>query len=131
MNFLRLLPVFLSALLLAAHFFRSGLMPVVVLALVFPALLIFKRAWAARLVQAILALGAIEWLRTLVLLVAQRQAVGQNWTRLAIILGVVALFTGGSAFVFSFTSLRKRYRLGGSFDEGVEYLRHAKNSTVL
>ena len=112
MNFLRLLPVFVSALLLAAHFFRNGLMPVVVLALAFPVFLMFKRAWAARLVQVVLVIGAIEWLRTLVILVAQRQASGQNWTRLAIILTVVAIFTGGSAFVFFSRSLRTRYNLG-------------------
>ena len=117
MNFLLLLPVFVSALLLAAHFFRNGMIPGVILALSFPAFLILKRAWAARLVQIILVLSAIEWLRTLVLLVAQRQVAGQNWTRLAIILSLVALFTGGSAFLFCFSSLRKRYTLGRSLKE--------------
>jgi len=116
MNILRLLPVFLSALLLGAHFLRTELILPVVLALLFPALLFFRRAWAARLVQFILVLGALEWVRTLIILAAQRRAYGLPWTRLAIIIGLVAVFTGSSALLFSYCrSLRKRYRLDNSF----------------
>ena len=112
MNFLRLLPVFLSALLLGAHFLRVELIPLVVPALLFPVLLLFRRAWTARLVQIILVLGALEWIRTLIFLVAERRAYGLPWIRLVIIIGLVAVFTGSSALLFSYCrSLRKRYKL--------------------
>lgn len=116
MDIIRLIPVFLSATLLSAHFLRTGPIPIAVVALLFPAILFFKRAWSARLVQLILVLSAVEWVRTLLHFVAERRVFGQPWIRLAIILGLVAVFTGGSALVFSFSrSLRKRYGLDSSY----------------
>lgn len=88
----------LSGLLLAAHFLRAGLYPLVALALVFPFLLFARRPWATRLVRALLVLSAVEWLRTLFLIAHQRWAEGQSWVRMATILGAVAFFTLGSAF---------------------------------
>jgi len=118
MNFLRLLPVFLSALLLCAHFLRLELIPVAVLALLFPTLLLFRRSWAIRIVQIFLVLGALEWIRILLIYVAERREIGQPWIRLAFILGFIAIFTGGSALLFYFIgSLRKRYGLDNSLTE--------------
>ena len=117
MNVIRLLPVILSFLLLAAHFLRSGLIPFVALALLLTALLLVRRVWVARLVQMALVLGALEWLRTLLYLVALRQEAGQPWARLAIIIGIVAAFTGSSAFIFFCNSLKVRYRLANSSTE--------------
>jgi len=112
MTFVRLLPVILSSLLLGAHFFRAGLTFLAVLILLFPVLLLVKRAWVARLAQLVLALGGIEWIRTLLVFVAARREIDQPWTRLAVILGIVALFTTGSGLLFSLSgALRKRYGL--------------------
>ena len=62
--------------------------------------------------QVVLALGGIEWVRTLLVFVADRRELGQPWTRLAVILGAVALFTIGSGLLFSLSgALRKRYGL--------------------
>ena len=56
----------------------------------------------------------VEWLRTLFVLVAERQALGESWDRLAMILGLVAVITGGSALFFSYSSsVRQRYGLEG------------------
>ena len=112
MNALKLVPVILSALLLAAHFLRAELFPLVALSLAFPILLLSKRPWSVRLVQIILVLGALEWIRTLLILVDERRTAGQPSTRLAIILGLVAVFTACSVLVFCWASLKKRYRLG-------------------
>jgi hypothetical protein len=88
------------------------MVPLALVVLLFPALLLVKRPWAARLTQVVLTLGAIEWVRTLLVLAAQRQAAGHSWVRLAVILGAVALVTLGSAFLISLSSpLRARYRL--------------------
>ena len=111
MNIVRLLPVFLSAFLLAAHFFRAGAYPLVAVSLAFPLVLLAPRRWAARLVQIVLALGVLEWVRTALLLIMARQAEGVPWTRMAIILGFVAAVTAASALVFRFESLKKRYQL--------------------
>jgi hypothetical protein len=119
MAILYLLPVILSAVLLGAHFLRAGMTLLVVVSLAFPFLLIIRRTWAVRLVQIILVSGAFEWVRTLTVLVAERRAIGQPWIRLAVILGVVAAFTGSSALLFFWSStLRRRYGLSGAPTEG-------------
>lgn len=96
-SFWRALPVVLSALLLAAHFYRSRSLALVALSLAMPLLLLVRERWSARLVQAGLVLGALEWLRTLAFFAGQRMEVGRPWARLAVILGVVAAATALSA----------------------------------
>jgi len=86
-------------------------MILVMIAALLPSLLFYRKAWVARLMQAVLVLGMIEWVRTLFILVDMRRALGQPWTRLAIIIGTVALFSGCSALLFQSKRLRKRYKL--------------------
>lgn len=128
MNFLRLLPVLLSFLLLAAHFLRAGLTPVVIMLLLCSALLLFRRPWVARLSQIILLLGSVEWIRTLVFLVNERRSVDQPWARLCGILGFVAVFTAASALVFTCKSLKRRYNLAISQVEETDNHRNNKAS---
>ena len=110
MNFLRLLPVIVSFVLLAAHFYRAELTPLVAACAFLPLLLFLRKPWVPRLFQGLLVVGALEWLRTLYVLAAMRMGFDQPWGRLALILGVVALFTALSGLVFNGRSLRTRYR---------------------
>ncbi|MCP3889857.1 MAG: hypothetical protein GY702_13430 [Desulfobulbaceae bacterium] len=114
MNLIRLLPVFFSFLLIAAHFQRAGFSSLAIICLLSPCLLYFTRPWAVRVVQLLLVLSAIEWLRTVVYLVQLRQEAGMPFTRLAIIIGGVALCTLASAFIFRLPSIKKRYSCGTS-----------------
>jgi hypothetical protein len=111
MSLLRLLPVILSFGLLAAHFSRANLFPLVLVSLAIPFLLLIKRAWVARAIQILLLLGAAEWIRAMLGYIAIRKEIGEDWTRLAIILVTVALLTACSGLVFRGTSLRRRYQL--------------------
>lgn len=110
MNILRLLPVVLSFLLLGAHFYRAGLVPLTVLCVAVLFLLFLRKRWIPRLFQILLLLGAFEWLRTLYMFAAMRIAWDQPWGRLALILGGVALFTALSALVFRNRKLRRYYQ---------------------
>ncbi len=112
MTYLRLLPPAIALLLLAAHFWRAQWWPLAVVCVALVGVLALRRPWAARLVQAALMLGSIEWLRTLASLVAARIALDQPYARMSLILGVVAIATFGSALVFRAHSLRQRYNLG-------------------
>jgi len=109
MNALRLVPVILSFLLLGAHFYRSGLAIGAGICLVMPVLLLVRDSWVPRLMQLLLLLGALEWLRTLFVIANMRIAYEQPWIRMAVILGAVALFTALSGLVFRSKALRKRY----------------------
>ena len=111
MSFLRLLPVILSLLLLGAHFSRQNLEPLILLPVVLLGLLFVRQPWVANLTRVVLALASLEWLRTAVVLILQRQSLEMPWGRLAVILGAVSLFTLASALVFRSAALRDRYRL--------------------
>ena len=110
MNFIKLLPVTLSFLLLAAHFYRAGQIIFVLVSLCLIVLMALRQYWVPRVTQVALLLGAAEWLHTLFKFVQVRMAYELPWTRLALILGGVALFTLMSALVFQSQALRLRYR---------------------
>jgi hypothetical protein len=74
-------------------------------------LLFVRQPWVARLLQVALVLGALEWIRTLYELVQLRVALGQPFTRMVIILGVVALVTACSALLFQWPVMKRIYRL--------------------
>lgn len=110
-SFLLLIPVVLSILAIGAHFLRAE--SHIALLLCFNVLfcLFFRHPLVARGTQLALFLAGIEWIRTLVNLVADRSAHGEDWTRVALILGAVCLFTLGSACLFQTKNLRERYGL--------------------
>ena len=98
MRHLLLIPVVLSALTLGAHLLRGGQPLLALAAAALPLLLVPRHGLALRLLQGLLLLGALEWVRTLAGIVDQRRAFGQPWHRLVLILGSVALVTALSAF---------------------------------
>jgi hypothetical protein len=107
------IPVVLSLVILGAHFMRYGNSIGVIGALLLIALLIVRQPWVARLMQVVLTLGALEWVRTLYELAQVRAALGQPFTRMMIILGIVAAVTFCSALLFQSPALKKVYRLDG------------------
>ncbi|WP_428938340.1 hypothetical protein [Fontivita pretiosa] len=109
MSFVYLVPVLLSFLLLAAHFLHAGNLPLVAVALLLPLLLLIRRGWVVRVVQTALLVGALEWLRTIVMLIDFYEQAGRPWTRMSIILGSVLLFTLAASTVFFTPHLRRRY----------------------
>jgi len=107
---LRVLPVILSFLLLAAHFSRGDLFVFSIVALLIPFLLFIKKIWVARTIQLLLLAGAVEWIRAMFVYIGIRKSIGDDWTVLAIILSVVAVVTLASGLVFQSKSLKKIYK---------------------
>lgn len=99
MQAVRLVPVLLSFVVLAAHFSRAGEAALAGVVLASPLLLVLRRRWVTRALQLVLALGALEWVRTTVRLVDLRRAHGLPYLRLAAILGAVAAVTLLSALL--------------------------------
>jgi hypothetical protein len=112
MNALRLLPVLLALAVLAAHFYRGQWWVAFGAVVALAPLLLVRAPWAARVLQAALLAGAVEWLRTAAALVAVRQSLGQPYTRLALILGAVALATASCALLFQWRPVRERFGIG-------------------
>ncbi len=78
------------------------------LLLVIP-LLAIRKKWVVLLFRILLFLGAVEWVRTIWTLVAIRMEFEKPYLRMAVILGVVVLFSFFSAFVFNSKRLRNRF----------------------
>ena len=107
----QLIPMIISALLIAAHFLRVNNLILVIVSLLLPLGLLVRHPLPARIVQGALVLATIEWLRTIFVFVSLRSKIGLPWTRLTIILGAVACFTFASALVFFSKALKERYGL--------------------
>lgn len=116
MTFLLLLPVVLSALVLAAHFLRTSNVLAVLAVLALLPLLAVRRRWVVTVARVILLLGALVWLWTLSRFTLERVAVGQPFLRMVAILGGVAAFTALSPLVFRTGRLKARY--GGTASVG-------------
>lgn len=107
----RLAPAALSALLLAAHFLRSG-EPGALAACLGAGLLLRSRRRAVLVAApALLLAGAFVWAGAALDLVELRRAMGLPWQRLALILGGVAALTAASALPFLRRGLGERNRV--------------------
>ncbi len=93
MKVLRILPLILSTLLIGAHFLRSGNVIVMLLCVAAPLLLLLRNRVVTSGIQVLLAVAAVEWLRTAMMIAQERAATGAPVTRMFVILGSVALFT--------------------------------------
>lgn len=110
MPLLALLSLIAAALLLlAAHLVHAGSLPLAALAIVSIALLAVPRRWAARVLQTVLGVAAIEWVLTAAALAQMRAAHDQPYVRLLVILSCVAVLTVVAALAFEHPRLRRRY----------------------
>ena len=106
------IPVVLSLLVLGAHFLRYGSSIGVLAALLLIVLLFLRQPWVARVMQVVLVLGALEWLRTAYEIGHMRALQGQPYGRMLVILGIVAAVTLCSALLFQSKTLKKMYGVG-------------------
>jgi len=111
MKTLFLTPIVLSIAVLGAHFMRYGNAIGVAASLLLIGLIFLRRAWVARLIQAALLLGALEWMHTLYELMQIRTAYGAPTARMSVIIGVVIVITLGSALLFQTKTLQRMYGL--------------------
>ena len=95
----RVLLALFCAILLAAHFFRAGRLPLALVSVAVGMLPFARAGWATRAAQAGLLLGAMEWARTGAALVEARRGMNLPFVRLAAILGAVTLLTAVSALL--------------------------------
>ncbi|MBI3129983.1 MAG: hypothetical protein HYZ13_01360 [Acidobacteria bacterium] len=96
---LRALPAIFALLLISAHLMREGQSILILPCLALGGLAFLRRAWTVRTLQTALALAALEWIRTLLLIREARLEAGLPWLRMSLILGGVAAFTLWAAWL--------------------------------
>lgn len=99
---------------------RDGSEIGVVVAIVLIGILFVRRGWAARVVQAALMLGALEWVLTLYELAWTYTARGDPPARMYFIIGSVTAVTLVSALLFQTKTLKETYNLGSGDRAGEE-----------
>ena len=109
--FIKILPIILCSLIMAAHLGRANMFVLQIVSLLIPFLLFWKNKISARAIQVFLILYGFEWIRTIFHYTRIRTANGEDWLRLAIIIGLVALLNFATALVFRSKSMEERYGL--------------------
>ena len=107
--FVRIVPLVIACLLLAAHFLRQGSLPLVGVCLLAPFLLFVKKHWALSALQIFMYGSAAIWLYTTIALVQYRMAVGAPWIRMSLILLGVTAFNLLAARLLTSPVLKNRY----------------------
>ncbi len=111
---IRVIPLILASLLLAAHFLRDGNLVLTLTCGLLPLLLLIKKRWSWLAVQIFAYAGGAVWLYTTVALVQQRMVWGMSWARLVMILGGVALFTIWAGYLLNAAPVREKYHPEGN-----------------
>ena len=110
-NIMKILPIVLCSLLMAAHLGRANMFILQYISLLIPFLLFWKNKISARAIQLFLILYGFEWIRMIFYYARIREPKGEDWLRLAIILGVVAILNFATVLAFRTKSMKERYGL--------------------
>ncbi len=103
------IPIILSCFILGAHFMRGGNHGLMLVFALLPLLMLSRRRWVGIVMPLVLATGALIWLDTIAQIASLRARMGQDWVRMAVILGAVTAITAGSALLFLTKRLKNRY----------------------
>lgn len=109
MIILRLLPIILADILLAAHFLRfNGIIPASLILLLLLTLFI-RRWWIVRLWQVFLFAATLIWIEASFNLIGARMAMGAPAIRLIIIMAGVVLFNVFALFWLENKKIKTHY----------------------
>ncbi|MBM4325799.1 MAG: hypothetical protein FJ118_01435 [Deltaproteobacteria bacterium] len=106
---LRIIPLLIASLLLAAHFLRHGDIGFMAVCLLVPLILLIKKRWSLILVQLSAYAGAAVWVYTALQIIRERMMFGRPWGVAVVILGAVALFTIFAGLLLNSRNMKDRY----------------------
>ncbi|NQV16406.1 hypothetical protein HQ531_13170 [bacterium] len=98
-------------ILLAAHFSRGNNEMLAVITLIVPFLLFIKQKWVINSLEIIAYLAALVWLYGASQYIQTRIANGDDWVRLLIIMGSVALYSAWSGYFLRSPRIKEVYGL--------------------
>jgi hypothetical protein len=107
--FILIIPVIISFLLLAAHFYRRGNLIFTIIAICIPFLLFLKNKYSIYIVQIFLFAGIIVWINTYVFLKNIYDKYNVSFSKAGLILSCVILLTALSILILNFKPLKNIY----------------------
>ena len=96
-------------ILLAAHFSRAGNDVLAMATLLIPFLFFVKQKWVIMTLEVIAYLSAVIWLYGAYEYIQIRLATGDDWFRLLMIMGGVALYTAWTGFFLRSDKIKEVY----------------------
>lgn len=106
---LRIVILTFAYLLLGAHFLRIGNPVLLIFCVLSPFLLFIRKRYILIILQIFLYIGAGIWVYTAFTIIRKRMEMGSPIGRVAIILGVVALFTVFSGILLNSPVVKDKY----------------------
>jgi hypothetical protein len=106
---LRLIPLVIASLLMAAHFLRGGNIGLVLASILVPLLLLIRKRWSLILVQLSAYAAAVIWVYGTIRLVQERMLLARPWSSAVIILSSVALFSVFAGLLLNSRKVKDRY----------------------
>ena len=106
---LRMIPLVIASLLMAAHFLRGGNIGLVLLSILVPLLLLIRKRWSLILVQLSAYAAAMVWVYATIRLVQERMLLATPWSSAVIILSSVALFSVFAGLLLNSRKVKERY----------------------
>ena len=97
-------------LLLAAHYSRADNILFMILSLLIPLLFLIRKRWALLSLQIVTYAGSLVWIQSTIEYARQRSMSGESWTRLAVILVSVAVFTFITGLLLNSRKMKAVYR---------------------
>ena len=97
--------------LLAAHFSRADNNILAILALGIPFLLLIKKKWVIDVLQGVSYLSAVVWLYGGYQYIQLRIEAGDDWLRLLLIMGVIALYSAWSGYWLRSAKIEEAYNI--------------------
>lgn len=102
--------IIILGIITAAHFYRQSEMGLVFISLISPLLLIFSRKWCWYILQYLIFLNSLEWLKTTINILILRISIKQPYFRASLIMGSVFLFNILCILLIKTESFKKRYK---------------------
>ncbi len=106
---LRTIMIIIASLMLGAHFMRDSHLLLTLVCILTPFILLIKERWSLIVLQALMYIGGCVWISTLIGIAQRRILSGEPWSRMAYILGAIALFTILSGLLLNSPKVKEKY----------------------
>lgn len=106
---LRTIMIIIASLILGAHFMKASNYLLTLVYIIAPFILLIKERWSLIALQALMYIGGGVWISTIIVIAQERILYGQPWSRMALILGAIALFTILAGLLLNSPKVKEKY----------------------
>ena len=106
---LRTTMIIIASLMLGAHFMKASNYLLTLVYIIAPFILLIKKRWSLIALQALAYIGGGVWISTIIVIAQSRISYGEPWSRMAYILGAIAIFTILAGLLLNSPKVKEKY----------------------